>query len=96
MDVARASSRPPGADHITDYAASDRIYFDVTSGPLGRLAATAFRAGANALDADDRFLYNAAEKALYYDADGNGATAKVKLAIFGNGYTPTAADIVLF
>lgn len=85
-----------GADHITDYAATDRIYFDMTSGPTGTLAAAAFRAGANALDADDRFIYNAPEEALYYDADGNGAAAKVKLAIFDNGYTPTAADIVLF
>lgn len=39
---------------------------------------------------------NAPEKALYYDADGNGAAAKVKVAIFDNGYTPTASDIVLF
>jgi len=85
-----------GADHISDFGADDFIYFDVTSGPTGTLNANAFRAGANALDADDRFIYYAPNKALYYDADGNGATAKVLFAVFDNGYTPTAADIVLF
>jgi len=71
------------------------IYFDHPSvtGPLNRAA---FVVGANALEANDRFIYYAPYKALYFDPDGSGATAKVLFAVFDNGYTPTAADIFLF
>ncbi|MCA1405750.1 calcium-binding protein [Ensifer sp. IC3342] len=85
-----------GADHITDFDSSDFIYFDVSSGPTGALNPAAFRVGANALDANDRFMYDAPNKALYYDSDGNGGAAKVLLATFDNGYTPAAADFLLY
>ena len=79
-----------------DVGADDFIYFDVASGPTGVLAATAFRVGANALDANDRFIYYAPNKSLYFDQDGDGAAAKILLTVFDNGYTPTASDILLF
>jgi len=83
------------ADHISDFGTDDFIFFDHPSvtGPLSPLA---FVAGANALDANDRFIYYAPYNALYFDPDGNGATAKILFAIFDNGYAPTAADVMLF
>lgn len=84
------------ADRIMDFGAEDYIYFDVSSGPTGVLAASAFRAGANALDADDRFIYNATSRSLYYDQDGNGATAKTLVAVFDKASALAAADIILF
>ncbi|MGO4835367.1 calcium-binding protein, partial [Rhizobiaceae sp. 2RAB30] len=65
-------------------------------GPTGVLAASAFRAGTNALDADDRFIYNAATRSLYYDQDGSGATVKVLVAVFDKPFALAAGDIVLF
>ena len=44
---------------------------------------TAFRWSANALDADDRILYDLPTGILSYDADGNGAGAAVQFARIG-------------
>jgi len=84
-----------GADHIDDFSADDLIYFDhpTVTGPLN---AAAFVVGANALDANDRFIYYAPYDALYFDQDGVGGAAKVLMAVFDNGYVPSAADIMLF
>lgn len=84
-----------GADHIVDFGSDDLIYVDHPTW-AGPLAASSFRAGANALDADDRFIWYAPNHSLYFDPDGNGAIAKTLIAIFDNGYNLTAADIVLF
>jgi len=84
-----------GADHITDFGAGDKIYVDHPS-VTGPLNPAAFVVGANALDANDRFIYYAPFDALYFDQDGVGGAAKVLMAVFDNGYVPTAADIVLF
>jgi len=84
-----------GADHITDFSSSDVLVFDVTSGPTGALASSAFRLGTAALDNNDRFIYDTKAHALYYDSDGNGAAAKVLLATFDNGYNLSASDFLL-
>jgi Ca2+-binding RTX toxin-like protein len=44
----------------------------------GRLAAEAFSLGAVATQADDRILFDAVSKSLYYDADGTGGVDAVK------------------
>lgn len=84
-----------GADHITDFTSSDVLVFDVSSGPTGSLAASAFRLGTAALDSSDRFMYDTKTDALYYDSDGNGAAAKVLVAVFDNGYNLSASDFLL-
>jgi serralysin len=88
-------------DVINDFAASiDEIYLSrsvfTTIGPNGLLAAGAFRLGANALDATDRIMYNAATGDLFYDRDGAGGAAKVLFAELDPGLGVTASDFVVF
>lgn len=84
-----------GVDRIADFGVDDVVRFDVSSGPTGRLAPGAFVTGANALDANDRFIYHAPSGGLYYDPDGNGAAAKALFAVLDNKFALTAADIIL-
>jgi Ca2+-binding RTX toxin-like protein len=60
----------------------------------GPLAASNFRLGESAKDADDRLIYDKASGALYYDADGNGAGAAIQFAQFKAG-TALSADCFL-
>ncbi|MDF1634180.1 calcium-binding protein, partial [Mycoplana sp. MJR14] len=83
-------------DHITDFASNDLIRFDVTSGHTGALADSAFRLGTHAVDSNDRFIFDKKSDALYYDRDGSGSAAQVKVATFDNGHTVSADDIWLF
>jgi Ca2+-binding RTX toxin-like protein len=76
-------------DTITDFdaASNDKINlenaiftaFGATTGTLNS-ANFAANAGGNATDANDFILYDTATGNLYYDADGNGAGAKVLFA----------------
>jgi len=84
-----------GTDHIADFGADDFIYVDHPS-VTGPLNAAAFVAGADALDANDRFLYEASTGNLWFDQDGNGAAAKVLMAVLDNKFALTASDIILF
>ncbi len=59
------------------------------------LAASRFRIGTQAVDADDFIIYNNATGALLYDANGNGAGAAVQIAIVGTGLAMTNADLVV-
>ena len=61
----------------------------------GTLAASQFRVGTKALDANDFVIYNNATGAMLYDADGNGAGAAVLIATVGTGLAMTNADIVV-
>ena len=53
------------------------------------------RLGAAAGDADDRLIYQATTGALFYDADGTGAGAQVRVATLGLNLALTAADFVV-
>lgn len=83
------------ADHIVDFAADDVLRFDAASGS-GVLANGAFVVGTAALDANDRFIYNNVAGELFFDADGNGAGAKILVATLDNKFGLAASDIFLF
>jgi serralysin len=61
----------------------------------GALAADAFHVGDTAADADDRIVYNAANGALFYDADGSGAIAAVQFAQVSTGLGLSHNDFVI-
>jgi serralysin len=61
----------------------------------GGLKAAFFHAGTAAHDTDDRIIYNKATGALFYDADGTGAQAKIQFAALSNKALLTAADFVV-
>lgn len=92
-------------DDITDFnAAADTIKLENTGVDMfntlasGALSATAFKVigpGGAAVDASDRILYNQSTGALYYDADGSGAGARIQFATVDAGTVLTSADFVI-
>jgi Ca2+-binding RTX toxin-like protein len=63
---------------------------------IGHLSKEQFRIGGAALLDTDRILYNKATGALYYDADGSGAGAPVKIADLKHGTALSASDFLFF
>ena len=62
----------------------------------GGLSAAAFNTGTAAADATDRVIYDSATGSLFYDADGTGAAAQIKIATLTNVTgTVTAADFLI-
>jgi Ca2+-binding RTX toxin-like protein len=89
-----------GADSIVDFAVGDKIGIRVANfGDLvaGALAEVQFVTGAghDALTAEVRFLQDETDHSLWYDADGSGVAAAVKLATLVNGYLLAASDFSL-
>lgn len=86
-------------DRITDFAVGqDRIALDdaiFTALSPGALSAGAFALGAGATDALDRIIYNPANGALVYDADGAGGAAGQRFATLSAGLALTRADFVV-
>lgn len=92
-------------DTITDFAAvydtiklENAIFTQLIT--TGTLAAANFRASTagTAADANDYILYDTDSGALFYDADGNGAGARVQFALLGVSSHPTItnADFVVY
>jgi len=87
-------------DTITDFnVANDTIQLEnsvfTALTATGTLAASRFRIGTQAVDADDFIIYDSVAGKLLYDADGNGAGATVQIATIGIGLSMTNADIVV-
>ncbi len=87
-------------DKITDYnVANDTIKLEnavfTALTTTGALAASQFKIGTSALDADDFIIYNNTTGALLYDADGSGLGAAVQIATLTGGLALTNADIVV-
>lgn len=92
-----------GNDILSDFSVQQRDRLEFRSrgfGGLarGQLAATRFESLASssrATRATTRFILNRQEKALYYDADGTGAGAAVRIATFTGGALPSYRDIFI-
>lgn len=91
-----------GVDHITDFSTADELWIG-TSGrgglSAGSLAAFQLRSAAGATSAttaDQRFVYNRTTGDLYFDEDGVGGLAAVKIATLDNAFVLTAAYIEIF
>ncbi len=87
-------------DTVTDFnVANDTIQLEnaifTSLTTPGTLAASQFRIGTKALDANDYIIYNKTAGKFLYDADGNGAGAAVQIATIGVGLAITNADIVV-
>jgi Ca2+-binding RTX toxin-like protein len=89
------------ADKITDFTVGDKIELRVsgfTALAIGALAEEQFVNGAGHAAATDliRVLFDTSSNTLWYDADGNGTEAAIRLATFTNGYQAlAAADFIL-
>ena len=88
-------------DQIFDFNSVDDVAqlssaIFTAAGPVGTLAAAAFRIGASAADASDRIIYNTTNGNVYYDADGTGAAgAKLFATLTGSPDTVTHADFFI-
>jgi Ca2+-binding RTX toxin-like protein len=80
----------PGED---EFALENAVF--TTLGPAGALAASAFRAGSSASDADDRIVYSSSSGRLLYDADGDGAGDAILLAELEGSPILAAEDFVV-
>jgi serralysin len=104
-DIFRFDTTPntlSNRDFIVDFSAvDDVIYLEnaIFTGlglTTGYLAAGKFAIGTAATQADDRIMYNTANGALYYDADGVGGVAAIMFAVL-NGHPPiTSWDFYVY
>ncbi|WP_114943255.1 calcium-binding protein [Microvirga calopogonii] len=95
-------NKSKNVDVITDFnVADDSIYlenkyFKVTpSGTLTKpkgMASKHFYKGAKAHDKDDRIIYDSKKGVLYYDADGTGGAAQIKIATLSKNLKMTHKD----
>jgi len=101
MDSFRFNASPTGnIDTITDFTVNDdtiqldnAIFAKLAS--TGTLDSALFVKAAAAIGADDYIIYTPTTGALAYDADGNGAGAKVQIAQLGINLALTNADFVV-
>ena len=87
-------------DTITDFnVVNDTIQLEnavfTALATTGTLAASQFKIGTQALDADDFIIYNNVTGALLYDANGSGAGAAIQIATLSAGLAMTNADFVV-
>jgi Ca2+-binding RTX toxin-like protein len=90
-------------DRIPDFSHADdtirlakAVFAAIVTAAGSFLAASEFRVGAAAADADDRIIYNSATGAVLYDADGNKVGAPIQFAILPAGLGVTNGDFLLF
>ncbi|WP_112662038.1 calcium-binding protein [Microvirga flavescens] len=105
-DVFVFDSKPnkkTNVDKVTDFSVKDdSIYLENaifkglgkkgTPTKPAKLSSAAFWSGTSAHDADDRIIYDKKSGALYYDADGIGGVAQIKIATLKKGLAMTYKD----
>lgn len=84
-------------DRIVDFRSVDDVFWLDNAaftkiGSNGKLRADAFHLGKRAADREDRIVYDKATGNLFYDADGTGASAQIKIAILTNKATLVLSD----
>ncbi|WP_445504485.1 hypothetical protein [Microvirga sp. G4-2] len=73
----------------------ENAYFKVGAGSLarpGKISKQAFHVGEAAHDSSDRIIYDIEAGALYYDPDGIGHAAKIKIASLSKGLKSLTAN----
>lgn len=83
-----------GTDTLAIDLAHDYLYRVAGAAP-GASVDSWFAYGKKALTADDHFIYDKANGNLWYDADGSGVGAAIRIAILTGAPELHAADIVL-
>lgn len=100
-DIFRFDTVPsgPNGDQISDFLAgrdtvqlASAVFSQLSTGDLDAANFSASLSG-DASDSNDYVLYDTDSGELFYDADGNGAAAKVLIAVIGNHAALTAAAI---
>ena len=91
-------SKSEGSDRITDFSVVDDVMNVSKVGfgaglNVGTLLASQFVLGSSATNSSQRFIYDRSNGGLYFDADGNGATAKIQIASLSTGLSLTNNDI---
>ncbi|MBL0407493.1 hypothetical protein JKG68_26610 [Microvirga aerilata] len=99
--VFKASAVAENADIIRDFSSKDDTFrisleFFTNVGSKGKLGSDAFHQGTKAADAEDRIIYHKASGSLYYDPDGSGAEAQVKIATLSNKAAVALSDFIIF
>lgn len=99
FDVLELSSN---ADFVSDFVhGTDKVemarsaFSGFAGSAAGALDAAAFTLGTAATSATQRLIYDGATGSLYYDADGSGGQAQVKIASFVSRPALDAGDFVL-
>jgi uncharacterized protein len=90
-------NKSSNVDRITDFRwQDDTVHLDNAYlkkvGSNGKLKADAFHVGRKAADAEDRVIYDKGTGNLYYDADGTGKSAAIKIAVLQNKATLKLSD----
>ena len=101
LDIFRFTTTPTAnRDTIADFSVVDdtiqlgkAIFTKFTT--TGILTAASFVKGAVALDSNDYIIYNTTTGAVSYDADGNGASVAVQIAVLGVNLALTSADFMI-
>ena len=91
-----------GVDTITDFQVNeDKLCFSASGfgGELvghTMLSSAQFAIGSVATNPSDRFIYDSQTGALFFDADGTGASVQVQVASLSTGLAMTHNDIFIF
>ncbi len=99
--ILNAQPASANLDIVRDFSSKDDTFkikqsLFTTVGPKGKLGVDAFRIGASASDKEDRIIYHKATGYLYYDPDGTGPQAQVKIAYLSNKAALALSDFVVF
>jgi len=89
-----------GVDYVGDFVqGTDKFSLEnanfVGITAAATMAAGFFRLGTAAGDANDRIIYDAATRSLYYDPDGTGSAAQIQFATLGSNVTLSNTDFIV-